>query len=62
MPYWIHAKLKDGGFSVIVETAKDALAKVAELSETERAEVTALDMDGKAITTATLQSEANQPP
>jgi hypothetical protein len=60
MPYWIYAKLKDGGFSVVVETAKDALAKVAELSETERAEVTALDMVGRVIELATLQSEADK--
>ena len=26
MPYWIQAKVKDGAFSVVVETAKDALA------------------------------------
>ena len=25
MPYWIHVKLKDGAYSVGVETAKDAL-------------------------------------
>ena len=34
MPYWIHAKLKDGASSVGVETAKDALAKLAELEHT----------------------------
>jgi hypothetical protein len=28
MPYWIHAKIKDGAFSVVVETAKDALAEL----------------------------------
>jgi hypothetical protein len=28
MPYWIRAKVKDGGFSVVVETAKEALAKL----------------------------------
>jgi hypothetical protein len=32
MPYWIHAKIKESAFSVIVETAKDALA-LAELTE-----------------------------
>ena len=34
MPYWIQARVKDGGFSVVVEMAKDALAKLAELAET----------------------------
>jgi len=35
MAYWIHAKFKDsdGAFSVVVDTAKDALAKLAELAE-----------------------------
>ena len=35
MAYWIHAKIKDsdGAFSVVVGTAKDALAKLAELAE-----------------------------
>ena len=28
MPYLIQAKLKDGGFSVVVKTAKDALGSV----------------------------------
>jgi hypothetical protein len=57
MPYWIHAKVKDGAFSVVVETAKDALAKLAELAETERIEVAATDFAGTVIELATLQAE-----
>jgi hypothetical protein len=60
MPYWIHAKAKDGAFSVVVETAKDALAKLAELAETDRIEVAATDLSGTVIELATLQAEADQ--
>jgi hypothetical protein len=33
VPYWIHANFKDSAFSVVVETAQDALARLAELVE-----------------------------
>ena len=62
MPYWIHAKIKGGAFSVVVETAKDALAKLAELGESEHTEVAAMDLSGSVIDLATLQAEANQAP
>ena len=62
MPHWIHAKVKDGAFSVVVETAKDALAKLAELGELEHTEVVAMDLSGSVIELATLQAEANQAP
>ena len=60
MPYLIQAKLKDGAFSVVVETAKDALVKLAELAETDRIEVAATDLSGTVIDLATLQAEADQ--
>ena len=60
MPYWIQAKVKDGAFSVVVETAKDALVKMAELAETDRIEVAATDLSGTVIDLATLQAEADQ--
>ena len=59
MPYLIQAKVKDGA-SVIVETARDALAKLAELAETDRIEVAATDLSGTAIDLAALQAEADQ--
>ena len=64
MAYWIHAKIKgsDGAFSVIVETAQDALAKLAELAESEHNEVAAMDLSGTVIELATLQAEANHAP
>ena len=60
MPYWIHAKVKDSAFSVVVETANDALAKLAELAESEHVEVVAMDLLGNVIELTTLQSEADQ--
>ena len=63
MAYWIHAKiLKDGAFSVVVDTAKDALAKLAELAELDQVEAAAMDLSGTIIELATLQAEANQAP
>jgi hypothetical protein len=45
-----------------VKTAKDALAKLAELAESEHNEVAAMDLSGTVIELATLQAEANQAP
>ena len=53
-------EVRDGGFSVVVGTAKDALAKLAELAETDRIEVAATDLSGTVIDLATLQAEADQ--
>jgi hypothetical protein len=49
----------NGAFSVVVKTAKDALA---ELAESEHNEVAAMDLSGTVIELATLQAEANQAP
>jgi hypothetical protein len=43
MPYQVHAKVKGSAFSVLVETAKDALAKLAELADLGHAEVVVRD-------------------
>jgi hypothetical protein len=61
MAYWIHGRIKDsdGAFSVVVDTAKDALA---ELAESDQVEVAAMDLSGTIIELATLQAEANQAP
>ena len=60
MPYWIYAKIKESAFSVVVETAKDALAKLAELTEAGHSEVVARDMAGAMIGLTTLQAEADK--
>jgi nitrate reductase NapAB chaperone NapD len=64
MAYWIHAKIKDSdsAFSVVVGTAKDALAKLAELAELDQVEVAAMDLSGTIIELVTLQAEANRAP
>ena len=62
MPYWIHAKIKEGAFSVVVETAVDALAKLAELTEAGHSEVLAKDLSGAIIGLTTLQAEADDLP
>ena len=59
MPYWIHAKIRESGFSVVVETANDALTKLAELTEAGHAEVAAKDLSGAIIGLGTLQAEAD---
>jgi hypothetical protein len=43
MPYEIHARVNGSAFSVVVETAKDALAKLAELADLGHAEVVVRD-------------------
>ena len=62
MPYWIHAKIKEGAVSVVVETAKDALAKLAELTESGHTEVAARDLTGAIIGLTALQAEADETP
>jgi hypothetical protein len=62
VPYWIHAKIKESGFSVVVETAQDALTKMAELAELAHTEVSAKDLSGNVIELAVLQAEADQAP
>ena len=46
----------------LVDTAKDALAKLAELAESDQIEVAAMDLSGTIIELATLQAKANQAP
>jgi hypothetical protein len=46
----------------VVETAKDTVAKLAELAESEHTEVAAMDLSGTLVELATLQDEADQAP
>jgi hypothetical protein len=62
MPCWIHVKIKESAFAVVVETAKDALAKLAELTEVGHSEIAARDMSGAMIGLTTLQAEADEVP
>ena len=59
MPYRIYARFKDSAFSVIVETARDALAKIAELTELpDHVEVGAKDLSGAVVDITDLQTLA----
>ena len=62
MPYWIYAKMKGSAVSVVVETAKDAMTKMEELSLSDHVEVLAKDLSGKIIDSTSLQAEAMQTP
>ena len=59
MPYWIYAKIKGSAVSVVVETAKDALTKMEELSISDHVEVLAKDLSGKIFDLAALKAKAS---
>jgi hypothetical protein len=58
MPYEVRAKIGDGNFSVVVETAAEALAKIAELIES-GAEVLVKDLLGAVVDIVSLDTEAS---
>lgn len=62
MPYWIHSKIKGSAVSIVVETAKDALAKLAELTESGHTDVVPRDLSGTVIGLTTLQAMADKAP
>ena len=49
MPYHLCAKTGDGSFSVIVETAREAIAKAAQLVEEGHGEVVLKDLEGNVL-------------
>ena len=62
MPYRIHARFKDSAFSVVVETARDALSKLAEFAELpDHVDVAARDLSGAIVEIKDLQAQAGQP-
>ena len=62
MPYWIHSKIKGSAVSIVVETAKDALAKLAELTESGHTDVVARDLSGAVIGLTALHAKENKVP
>ena len=59
MPYEVRAKAGESAFSVVVETAKQALAKVDELIELAQVEdVSVRDWSGKIMDLGALEAEA----
>jgi hypothetical protein len=57
--YQVNAKVNGSAFSVVVETAKDALGKLAEPTDLGHAEVVAHDLFGKVIDPSILETEAD---
>lgn len=51
--------MNGSAFSVVVETAKDALAKLTELTDLDHAEVVVRDLLGKVIDPSILETEAD---
>jgi hypothetical protein len=60
MPYRVHVDVKGSALSVIVETANDALVKMAELVEHGYSDVVTKDFDGRLVDHARLETEASQ--
>jgi hypothetical protein len=59
VPYEVRAKAGEGAFSVVVETAKQALAKVDELLEqADVDDVSVRDWSGKIMDLGALEAEA----
>jgi hypothetical protein len=59
MPYCVRANIKASALIVVVSTAREALAKMAELIEIGLTEVRTLDVDGRVvIDNASLEAEA----
>jgi PleD family two-component response regulator len=58
MPYRIHADTNGSAVVVIVETANEALAKMAELIELGCSDVVTKDLDGRLVDQARLETEA----
>ena len=61
MPYRIHADMRGSALTVIVETATEALAKMAELIELGCSDVVTRDLDGQLVDHARLEAEAALP-
>ena len=59
MPYEVRARAGESAFSVVVQTAKQALAKMDELLEqAEVDDVSVRDWSGKIMDLGTLEAEA----
>lgn len=57
MAYWVQATVKSGAFSVVVETANEALLKIAEFTEAGHANVSVRDLSGVVIEQRQLLAE-----
>lgn len=62
MPYRVHATSDNSTLAVIVETANNALTKMAELIEHGYSDVVTKDFDGQLVDHAQLETEASRTP
>ena len=58
MPYRVHANVKGSALFVVVATAREALAKMAELMESGHTEVVTRDLEGRIVANGALEAEA----
>jgi hypothetical protein len=58
VPYRVQAATNNSAVVVIVETANEALAKMAELIELRCSDVVTRDLDGQLVDQARLEAEA----
>ena len=56
MPFRVQTKLNESTSGVIVETAKDALAKIAELTDLGHTDIVVKDLLGEVVDRATLEA------
>jgi hypothetical protein len=56
VPYRVQTKLKESTSGVIVETAKQALQKIAELTDLGHTEIVVKDLLGEVVDRATLEA------
>jgi hypothetical protein len=57
VPYRVQTKFKESTSGVVVETAKEALEKIAELTDLGHTEIVVKDLLGKVVDMATLGGE-----
>jgi len=59
MPYRVQAKFNESVFGVVVETAKEALKKIAELTDLGHTEIVVKDLLGEVVDRAALEAETS---
>jgi hypothetical protein len=60
MPYEVRAKAGESAFSVVVETAREALKKIDELLDLGHTDILVRDWTGKILDPGALEAEAGE--
>lgn len=58
VPYRVQANIKESAIVIIVATAREALAKMAELMESGHTKVVTRDLEGRIVANGALEAEA----